>query len=185
MSRLLAVLVSAALAMPAAAQHSEAGRFVAGMVRMMAGGDRHAMRQSVLRFADVPGLARSAVGRHWERMSEAQRARYIDLYETYVVTALARQAARGEADVIFVEERVIGERQTLVGARVTPPGGRSRLVHWRVREVEGRMSIVDVLDEGVSLASVHRADLTGWLNAHNGDIEGFLTMLAERARRGG
>lgn len=180
----LAAILVALAAMPAAAQESPAGRFVADLVREMSGGNSHVIRQAVLRDVDIGGLARGAVGRHWEHMSEAQRARYIDLYEAFVVTALARHAARGKTDVAFVEERAIGERQTLVGARVTPADGRARLVHWRVLGDGGRLLIVDVLDEGVSLGGLHRADFTGWLNGHGGDVEGFLVMLAARAKQG-
>jgi phospholipid transport system substrate-binding protein len=170
---------------PAFGQDTAAGRFVAGLVREMQATQPAEFRPIILRHADVPALARGAVARHWERMSEAQRKRYVSLYEIYVVTALARRAARDSAErIVFVEERAIGERQMLVGARVTLADGKTRLVHWRVREAEGRLLVADVLDEGVSLAALHRADLSGWLNAHNGDIEAFLTMFAGRAARG-
>jgi len=187
MSRAIGWLLAFALVTtPALAQDTPAGRFVADLIRETQAAQPDSFRPIVQRYVDVATLAQGAVARHWERMSEPQRARYAALYETYVVTTLARRAARDKAErVVFVEERVIGERQTLVGARISLGNGRTRLVHWRVRDVDGRPLIADVLDEGVSLAALHRADLSGWLNANNGDIEAFLTMFAERAARGG
>ena len=184
MNRLGIWLIAMVLAAPALAQESAAGRFVARMIEEMQAAPTAELRPIVLRHADVAALAQGAVGQHWSRMNEAQRARYVAIYETYVATALMRRAAREKAErVVFVEERAIGAGQTLVGARITV-GGKTRLVHWRVREVAGRLLIADVLDEGVSLTSLHRADLTGWLNANNGDIDAFLAMFAERAARG-
>ncbi len=99
-------------------------------------------------------LARWLLGPYWQKIGVREQKRF-----TSLVTALLRKVAYpkaaeflGEVRVEFEGEQLNGS-EAVVGTVVVHPGeGRIR-VGYRLRQVEGRWKVWDILLDGVSLAT--------------------------------
>ncbi|HZB93960.1 MAG TPA: ABC transporter substrate-binding protein [Stellaceae bacterium] len=117
------------------------------------------LRQILDQDFDMPLISRFVLGRYWKEASEADRQRFIGLFEDYVVRSYAQpfsQYYSGET-VKVTGARPEGETTTLVQSEVMDgDGGTGAKLDWRVRKDEGGFKIVDVAFEGVSLLITQR-----------------------------
>lgn len=121
-------------------------------------------------------------GRFWGIASEAQRARYLGLFEDLMVATYAHrfQDYAGEAFAVS-STRVIDEKQALVQSTVTRANADKPLrIDWRVRETDGQFRIIDIMIEGLSLAQAQRAEFASVLKDNGGNIDSLLGELEKR-----
>ena len=118
-------------------------------------GRRQAVRRISAGLFDWAGMARHALGRHWDGRTEAERTEFERLLAGLVdahIVALERYAGAG---IEYVGESVDGERAT-VKTRVSAHRGRPlSLDYWMVRR-ERRWLIDDVVMENASLVRNYR-----------------------------
>ena len=128
---------------------------------------------------DVDLVARLVLGRHWRDMSADQRAEYLRLFRSYTRDGLARRfTAYAEGGrLTLTGSRAVGEGDTLVGTRILLAGGRPPVnVDWRVRDTGGgRLVVVDVVAEGVSMLVTNRSQFDAVVNSRG--IEGLLAQM--------
>lgn len=104
-------------------------------------------------------IGRFALGRHWKSATPAERVAYRELFRAFMVRSYAGYL-KGLAGTSFeiLQTAAVGERDVMVATRITRPKGNPVQAGWRVREIEGRYKIVDVVVAGVSLAAAQRQD---------------------------
>jgi phospholipid transport system substrate-binding protein len=118
---------------------------------------RAALRAVMHAFIDFPEAARRALGIHWQRRSEAERAEFVGLFRdlvtySYIVTM---EAYTGER--ILVEGETDHDGATFVSTRVVGTQGPPVPVEYRMHRRDGRWLVYDVVVEGVSLVANYRA----------------------------
>jgi phospholipid transport system substrate-binding protein len=131
---------------------------------------------------DVGELARAALGAHWGKMTEAQRARLVELLETivhrtYVKLLRANQAwpveytgEKGEDGAVRVATVVKAKRK-----------GRAADVYVDYVMVEGKAGwrVRDLVTDGVSVVKNYRSQFNRVI-AKEG-IDGLIARLAKKA----
>ena len=70
-----------------------------------------------------------------------------------------------------------GKKDILVNSYIVPKGGSKVKVDWRVREKNGKMKIIDVIIEGVSMSLTQRSDFSSVIQRGGGKIEVLLEHL--------
>ena len=145
-------------------------------------------RQLFERNVDIPTIARFALGRHWPNATEAQKSRYLDLFEDMVVETYARRFHEYSGETMIVlGSRAAGERDILVQSQIVRPAGAPPVnVTWRVRERDGQRQVIDVAVEGVSLAVTQRDEFSSVIQRNGGNIDALLNSMnqtIENARR--
>jgi phospholipid transport system substrate-binding protein len=137
--------------------------------------------------ADVGLIGRLALGRHWNRLPEAQRQEYEELFRAVVIRSLARRldgyAANAQG---ALEERFqilgsgpAGERDTLVRSKVFPTNGQPLALDWRLRAGDSGPVIIDLIVEGASLLVSQRSEFAAVIERQ--DLDGLLAELRARA----
>lgn len=133
------------------------------------------------RATDLPLVARLVLGPYWRQASEQQRADYIELFRDLVVKTMAdRLGSYGGETFEISGERAVDERDTLVATRISRPaqGNAPINVDWRVRNAGGRLAIIDIVAEGVSMVVTQRSEV-GSVVAQKG-LDGLIADLRQR-----
>jgi phospholipid transport system substrate-binding protein len=136
---------------------------------------------------DVALLSRLVLGQHWQRLTEAQQARYRELFGRVVLRNLAKRldqyasGATGPLEQHFrmTGSQAVGKQDVLVRSTVTTPAGDTVDVDWRLRDAAQGPVIIDLIIEGISLLVSQRSEFAAVIE--RSDMEGLLTELQARA----
>ena len=147
--------------------------------RVAAGGDREAALGRLLdRDFDVELIARTALGPPYGRMSDPERGEYLALFREHVVLSVVRQVVLTPVqDVAIIEARDTNGPESMIVTRVVDAQGRVRLATWRVRAEGGRPKIIDVMVDGVSLATTRADELRSVLQRNGGQVAALLASM--------
>ena len=137
--------------------------------------------------ADVGLIRRLALGRHWNRLPEAQRQEYEELFREVVIRSMARRLDGYAADAQgALEDRfrilgsgAAGKLDTLVRSKVFPANGPPVALDWRLRAGPSGPVIIDLIVEGASLLVSQRSEFAAVIERE--DIDGLLAELRARA----
>jgi phospholipid transport system substrate-binding protein len=187
---LLALLLLGALAQPAAAD--PAGRpVVEGFHGVLLGvmkeaeqlgyaGRAERLRPALLGAYDLPFMARKAIGRHWDELSEPQRQAFTDAFVRFTVASYASNfdGFSGQTFQTDGEESSIQDT-LLVRTRLTRPGDSDVQLDYRLHRDGDRWRIIDVYYDGtVSELARRRAEYSAVLKRDGFDA--LLRAIDER-----
>lgn len=129
---------------------------------------------------DFPLLARLVMGQYWRRASQAQRDEYVRLFRALAMKTMAdRLNEYGGETFDITGSRAVDDRDTIVSTRILRPGGQQPVnVDWRVRDMGGRLAIIDIIAEGVSLVVTQRSEAAEVAGRRG--IDGLLQEMRER-----
>lgn len=138
--------------------------------------------------ANLDLLARLALGRHWRRLDDEQKQRYLELFGDFImdrfVGYLRAYAGEdlGSADEILeiTGSRAVDERDVVVTSKVRPPDREPLDVRWRLRGAE-KPAVIDVVVEDASLLISLRSEFSSVIERQG--VEGLLTELKARVDR--
>jgi phospholipid transport system substrate-binding protein len=132
---------------------------------------------------DLDLIARLVLGRYWREATPEQRQRYLELFRALLRRAIAERLDRYTGQTFEVTEgQPVDDRDTLVRTLVhRPEGGQPYVVDWRVRRSDGRLLVIDVVAEGVSLLLTQRSEVAEI--AGQKGIDGLLQVMEERLRQ--
>jgi phospholipid transport system substrate-binding protein len=127
---------------------------------------------------DIELIARTALGAAYGRMSDAERTEYLALFREHVVLSVVRQVVLTPVqDVVVIEARDGTAPDSMIVTRVVDAQNRVRLATWRVRDESGRPKVIDVVVDGVSLATTRADELRSVLQRNGGQIAALLAVL--------
>ncbi len=131
------------------------------------------------RYADVPTIARSALGPPARQASAAQMNKFSEAFAGY----LARKYGKRFREFIGGEIRVTGSRSLKsfyeVQAVADLRGQAPFAVSFMVSDRSGSDKFFDLLIEGISLLKSERAEVGAMLDRRRGDIDGLIVDLAK------
>ncbi|MGI9510786.1 MAG: MlaC/ttg2D family ABC transporter substrate-binding protein [Geminicoccaceae bacterium] len=156
--------------------------------RGRAGADRRLMA-TIESQTDLSLLARMTMGRHWRRATVRQRETFVGIFRRYLLgsfTSRLRHYAGvglGNASERFeiTATQPVGKNDILVRSRIDPPSGAPLQVDWRLRSRNGRLLIIDLVVEGVSLLITQRSEFGSVLERIG--IDGLIGELQSRVVR--
>lgn len=131
---------------------------------------------------DLPTIARFVIGRNaWNGASQAEKDEYLALFEKLVIHIYSDRFAMYSGEVFkVVSEHAEGDRDTIVTSHVQRPDSTQPIVvDWRVRNFEGRMAIIDVIVEGISMSVTQRQEYSSVLQRNENAITPLLQLMRE------
>lgn len=140
-------------------------------------------RQIMREYIAFETIARWVLGgRYWRGASDEQRARYMSLFENLMVATYAHRFQDYSGEKLEVSGvRKIDESQALVQTTLKRPNADKPLrVDWRVRGTADKLSVIDIMVEGLSMAQTQRSEFTSVLRANGGDISALMANLESR-----
>lgn len=135
---------------------------------------REGLRSLFTKYMDLPFVGRFVLGRHWRPLDEKTKARFIDVFQEYVVNVYAKRLENYSGETIFVNgSRAVNDKDTLVASEIRRQSGPPVALEWRIRESK----VIDVTVEGVSMAISQRDEFAAFLQ--RASIEDLIARLKQ------
>jgi phospholipid transport system substrate-binding protein len=131
---------------------------------------------------DLKTIGRFVIGRSWNGATPAQQTEYMDLFKKLVIKNYGDRMTlyTGEGFTV-VGTRPESDLDTTVVSQIThPDGSQPTSIDWRVRTKDGKMGVIDVVVEGVSLSVTQRQEYAAVIQNHDGQIDGLLQIMREQ-----
>lgn len=173
-----AILTAAALALAAlpALAGQEAEDVISGTAAQISDPERgqDAFRDSI----DVPAVARFTLGKHANRISDDERARFTAAFDQF----LGARFDKHRSDFVNAKVEVIGskdrsETDSIVETRVSQKDKDPMTVRWRVLKRGGEWRVVDVEVLGLWLAIEQRAQIAAIMDKPRATIDDVIAAL--------
>lgn len=133
------------------------------------------------KYADVPLIARKALGPTWRGASKAQRSAYVSAFRGY----MARYYGKRFEEFLGSEIIVSNSRKTsggfLVGSNIILKDGSSYQVQWHVIDARGKYLMYNLFLEGVSVLSDVRVQIGSMLDKRAGSIDRLIEHLNSKS----
>lgn len=136
-------------------------------------------RGLLTRGFDISFIGRFVIGRYWRGATADQRGDYLALYnEFFLTTYTSRIGGYAGQTFLVTGARAANDRDVVVRSLIDRVGGQPLVADWRVRKIEGRYRVIDVMVEGISLAFTQRSEFASV--ARRGGLDGLLASLRAR-----
>lgn len=176
-----APLVGPAVAADPAQLVQNTAQQVIEIVKTKTGAARQAAILGVLQTSfDMPAMARSALGTHWNQATESERARFEKAVATAEAKAYSERFGQYGGQTLTIGKvtpRANGV--TIVDSRLNQTTGQPIKLEWEVRNDR----ITDVKVEGVSMVMTRRSDFNSYIQNNGGKVEPLVRELEARAAR--
>lgn len=141
-------------------------------------------RAILTRSFDLPTIAKFVLGRYWRIANKKQRGEYVALFEEFIVQAYAHRFKELSGKKFLVKQtRKLTARDKLVLSEVIIAPGRPPVrVNWRVRGLESKYRIIDVMVEGISMSVTQRDEFAAVIRRSGGKVEGLLAALRKKTQ---
>jgi phospholipid transport system substrate-binding protein len=117
---------------------------------------RIAVRKIADEIFDFSEIARRALARHWQPLTDKQRAEFVSLFSDLLERSyMSKIELYGGEKIQYVGERVDGETAS-VATRIVTKNGTEVPIDYRLLKKGDRWLVYDVNIEGVSLVSNYR-----------------------------
>jgi phospholipid transport system substrate-binding protein len=133
------------------------------------------LRPVVDQTFDLHFMASKSVGRHWKKLTEEDRDRWLDAFERLITANYAGRfnAFSGERFETLGEEAAIHDTR-VVRTLLVRPGDQDVQLNYRLRDVDGEWRIIDIYLNGtVSELALRRSEYSSVLKR-----EGFEKLLS-------
>lgn len=176
-----APVVGPALAADPAQLVQSTAQQVIEIVKTKTGADRQAAILRVLQTSfDMPAMARSALGTHWNQATESERVRFEKAVATAEAKAYSERFGQYGGQTLSIGKvtpRANGV--TIVDSRLNQTSGQPIKLEWEIRNDR----ITDVKVEGVSMVMTRRSDFNSYIQNNGGKVEPLVRELEARAAR--
>ena len=133
------------------------------------------------KYADVPLIARKALGPTWRGASKAQRSAYVSAFRGY----MARYYGKRFEEFLGSEIIVSNSRKTsggfLVGSNIILKDGSSYQAQWHVIDARGKYLMYNLFLEGVSVLSDVRVQIGSMFDKRAGSIDRLIEHLNSKS----
>ena len=133
------------------------------------------------KYADVPLIARKALGPTWRGASKTQRSAYVSAFKGY----MARYYGKRFEEFLGSEIIVSNSRKTsggfLVGSKIILKDGSSYQAQWHVIDARGKYLMYNLFLEGVSVLSDVRVQIGSMLDKRAGSIDRLIEHLNSKS----
>lgn len=142
------------------------------------------LRRIIETRGSLPDIARFVIGPPWREMDEGQRDRFAAAFGAYVARSYARTFPDfiGDGDAVLETIAVVGatdagRKGVVVTTEIRPPSLPPVKMDFLVSDRPGRLAIVDLVIEGISMAVTQRELVGAMLGAEGGDVERLIARL--------
>ncbi len=137
------------------------------------------LQQIMENRANVALWAKFSAGRAWREMSDSQQNEYVRAFSQYIALTYARRFDEyaGDPKVTIGNTVDAGKKGIIVSSPIRMGTNEPVAVDWRVSDRGGRVEVVDLIIEGISLAATQREEISAMLDKRGGDINVLIADL--------
>ena len=130
---------------------------------------------------DIYGIARFALGRFWNAVSNEERDKFVRFFPVVLLGAIGRSLGTYQRMNFTVDRGAQADDCVQVWTTVLRAGDSPRQVGWTIGAIGGAIKIVDIIAEGSSLRITQRNICTSFLAQNNHSIPALIEMLRWQA----
>ncbi len=135
-------------------------------------------RETLRDSMDLDSVANFTLGKYARRVSDADRARFAEAFETYLLGSFEDQRDKfHDAEITVIGSKDRTPKDSIVETRVARPGEDPQTVRWRVIEKNGEWRVVDVEVLGLWLAIEQRAQIAAIMDRPRATIDDAIKAL--------
>ena len=139
-------------------------------------------RRLFIAHIELKVVSRAALGRYRKLATEAQFARYQAIYPDYVLEVYGGLFASYKGETLtIVSSTPMRGGDVLVSGEVERPEAPIVKIAFRVRKIDDRFKILDVMVEGISLLVTQRSEFAAVIQREG--MDGFLERIGKVAHR--
>ena len=128
-------------------------------------------------YADVPIIARTALGADWRRATDSQRTRFVAAFRSYVASKYGRRFREFIGGRIEVREAATVPNGVEVRAMAILQGQSPFEVSFVISDGSGRPKFINLFIEGINMITSERTEIGSMLDRRRGDIDGLISDL--------
>lgn len=189
-----AVAAPVAAIAPTATQSASKEEFIQGMANRVLAvlSDRksgYRQQQATLRtlfteMVDIDWIAKFVLGPTWKIATPEQKARYVELYRTYItegyISKFDEESAGKVRDIKLLGIQEAAGGTFSANTQVVQAGNEPPVkVDYRLHPTPGGFKVIDITIEGVSLLTTHRQEFAAIAN--DGGMDGVIAKLQQLA----
>ncbi len=135
-------------------------------------GCREKLRSLLEQYWDTGDMARSALGYHWKSLNDQQRQQFTRLFSDLVESIYLSRSNFSKAEqytgtvrIDYLKEIAEGDDYCKISTTVTlKPGDKPIKVDYRMRWLDGKWKVYDVIVEDISLTGNYRNQFNRVIN---------------------
>ena len=129
--------------------------------------------------ANMPLMARFSAGTAWRSMDAAQQQRFTKAFSHYISVVYARRFDEYAGNPQFQIGNAVdaGKKGILVDSPIQVPNQGPVNVQWLVSDRGGRVEIIDLVIENISMLQTQREELGSMFERRNNDVEAMIAHL--------
>ncbi|MBR3501577.1 MAG: ABC transporter substrate-binding protein [Alphaproteobacteria bacterium] len=133
---------------------------------------------------DLDFIGKFVLGRYWRTADAKQRKEFIDVYRKLNIQTWSERfnEFKGKHFEFTGTEKSKSADQIFVNTQVPMQEGAPASVKWRVKETNGKLRIVDIIIENVSLAQTARSEYTSYIQKSPNGIDGLIKDLKAKLK---
>ena len=133
---------------------------------------------------DLDFIGKYVLGRYWRTATPKEQKEFISLYKEFNVKSWSKRfdEFKGKEFVFKGTTPASNPNQIFVDTEIPMPEGRPASVKWRVAEKGGKLKVIDIIIENVSLAQTARNEYTSFIAKSPKGVEGLLENLREKVK---
>ncbi|MBR5599180.1 MAG: ABC transporter substrate-binding protein [Alphaproteobacteria bacterium] len=131
---------------------------------------------------DLDFIGKYVLGRYWRQANLSQQKEFIALYKEFNVKTWSKRfdEFKGKEFVFKGTTPSSNPNQVFVNTEVPVGDGKPASVKWRVSDKGGKLKVIDIIIENVSLAQTARNEYTAFISKSPKGIEGLLENLRQK-----
>ncbi|MGB9152118.1 MAG: ABC transporter substrate-binding protein [Alphaproteobacteria bacterium] len=133
---------------------------------------------------DLKTIGRFVIGRTWNAATPDQQSEYMSLFKALVIKNYGdRMTLAAGENFQVVGTRPESDVDTTVLSQIThSDGSKATTIDWRVRQQDGKMGVIDVIVEGISLSVTQRQEYASVVQNSGGQIDGLLDTMRNQLK---
>lgn len=132
---------------------------------------------------DTAWIGKFVLGRFWRQITDDQKTRYLQGYETFLVHNYATRFTDYTSGSFKITDARAGSgsNEYIISMQIKSEevGGEPISVDYRVRSDKNRFLVIDIIVEGVSMITTQRDEFTSILTSR--DMEYLIAQIAKKS----
>ena len=133
---------------------------------------------------DLEFIGKYVLGRYWKVATPAEQKEFISLYKEFNIKTWSKRfdEFKGKEFVFKGVTPSNNQNQVFVDTEVPMSEGKPASVKWRVGERKGKLKVIDIIIENISLAQTARNEYTAFISKSPNGVEGLLENLRQKVK---
>ncbi len=130
---------------------------------------------------DIPTIGRWVMGRAWRTATPAQRKTYLELFHRYVLKTYTKQLSTYAGENFKVTGAAADGPGVVVYSQIVSPNPAEKPIDikWRMRKVNGKLKVRDVVIENISMSLNQRREFAS-VYSRTGSVDGLIKAIRDK-----